>query len=96
MMQMQPFMAGNFQELVDRANLMDKDKQDHFLFLMSSLLECYLLPDRMATVITVNEAEEKIFMTPINASDEDAVHMLEFMSDAHHCGTWPTDVCSLN
>ena len=95
-MSMQPFMAGDLQELVEKAKSMEQEKQAHFLYLMNSLLECYLRDDHMATVITVNESEEKIFMTPVNASDEDILEMLEFMSNAHHAGSWPTNVCSLN
>ena len=42
MMPLQPFLAGDIQQLVDKALTLDSDKQDHFLFLMSSLLDCYL------------------------------------------------------
>jgi hypothetical protein len=42
MMSMQSFLTGDIQQLVDKALTLDSEKQNHFLLLMSSLLDCYL------------------------------------------------------
>lgn len=96
MMPMQPFLAGDIQQLVDKALTLDSEKQDHFLFLMSSLLECYLKEEARAAVITVNEIEEKTYIIPINASQEDVEEMIDFMADAFRSGCQPMSTGSLN
>ena len=96
MMPMQPFLAGDIQQLVDKALTLDSDKQDHFLFLISALLECYLKEESRATVITVNEVEEKTCIIPINATQEDVAGMINFMADAFHSGCLPMSTGSLN
>ncbi len=96
MMPLQPFLAGDIQQLVDKALTLDSDKQDHFLFLMSSLLDCYLKEEARAAVITVNEIEEQTYIIPINASQEDVEEMIDFMADAFRSGCQPMSTGSLN
>lgn len=96
MMPMQPFLAGDIQQLVDKVLTLDSEKQDHFLFLMSSLLDCYLKEEARAAVITVNEIEEKTYIIPINASQEDVEEMIDFMADAFRSGCQPMSTGSLN
>ena len=96
MMLMQPFLAGDIQQLVEKALTLDSEKQDHFLFLMSSLLDCYLKEEARAAVITVNEIEEKTYIIPINASQKDVEKMINFMADAFHSGCQSMSTGSLN
>ncbi len=96
MMPLQPFLAGDIQQLVDKALTLDSDKQDHFLFLMSSLLDSYLKEEARAAVITLNEIEEQTYIIPINASQEDVENMIDFMADAFHSGCLPMSTGSLN
>ena len=96
MMPMQPFLAGDIQQLLDKARTLDSEKKNHFLYLMSSLLDCYLKEEARAAVITVNEIEEKTYIIPINASQEDVEDMIDFMADAFHSGCQPMSTGSLN
>ncbi len=96
MMSMQSFLTGDIQQLVDKALTLDSEKQNHFLLLMSSLLDCYLKQEARAAVITVNEIEEKTYIIPINASQEDVEDMIDFMADAFRSGCQPMSTGSLN
>lgn len=96
MMNMKPFMAEDIQQLADKALTLDAEKQDHFLFLMSTLLDCYLKEEARAAVITVNEIEERTYIIPINASKDDVEGMIEFMADAFNAGCEPMSSGSLN
>lgn len=93
---MQPFLAGDIHQLVDKVLTLESEKQAHFLFLMSSLLECYLKEEARAAVITVNEIDERTYIIPINASQEDVEDMIDFMSDAFRSGCQPMSAGSLN
>ena len=96
MMPMQTFLAGDVQELVEKAQSLETGKLDHFLFLMSALLECYLKEEARATVITVNEVEEKTCIIPINATQEDVAGMINFMVDEFHAERQSMSAGSLN
>jgi hypothetical protein len=96
MMTMQTFLAGDVQKLVEKAQSLESGKQDHFLFLMSALLECYLKEEARATVITFNDIEEKTCIIPINATQEEVEGMIDFMADAFKAGFQPMNSGSLN
>lgn len=75
-------IAGDLQQLFEMAQTLQDAKLEHFKFLLTALLDCYLKEETRATVIVANEAEGQTQIIPINANQEDVVGMIDFMVDA--------------
>jgi hypothetical protein len=79
--QQELFSSVDEEQLVKLAKQLSEDKRSHFLYLMTSLLDCYQDEDGKAVVI-VKSDEGQLSMAAVNANEIEVDGMVGLVSEA--------------
>ena len=70
------------QALAASAAALPDEKQEHFLYLMQALLDCYVQEGRQAVVITANAADATTSLFAVSATQSEVGALVGLVSQA--------------
>ena len=66
-------------DIAKAMNLMIEDERDHFSFLVSRLMRCYIQKDQKAAVFMRENEAETATLTCVNADEKELNEMIHFV-----------------